>query len=86
MSTTDLSLAVASHAFGWAENMVQTAMKTIPLGQLSGQRLLNAMLVEIPQAVEFAIQLPEKDRQVFTPGLAILSAQHEDQYSRLFRS
>ncbi|MFZ4651654.1 MAG: urease accessory protein UreF, partial [Rubrivivax sp.] len=25
-------------------------------------------------------------RQAFTPGLAILSARHESQYSRLFRS
>jgi urease accessory protein len=86
LSQTDLTLGMTSHAFGWAENMVQTAMKTIPLGQLSGQRLLNALMGEIPQAVEFAIEQLEKDRQVFTPRLAILSAQHEDQYSRLFRS
>jgi urease accessory protein len=86
LSQTDLTLGMTSHAFGWAENMVQTAMKTIPLGQLSGQRLLNALMGEIPQAVEFAIEHLEKDRQVFTPRLAILSAQHEDQYSRLFRS
>jgi urease accessory protein UreF len=26
------------------------------------------------------------DAQAFAPGLAILSAQHEQQYSRLFRS
>jgi urease accessory protein len=30
--------------------------------------------------------LAESERQAFTPMLAILSAQHESQYSRLFRS
>ena len=86
LSQTDLTLGLTSHAFGWAENMAQTAMKTIPLGQLSGQRLLNALMLEIPEAVDFAIERTEKNRQVFTPRLAILSAQHEEQYSRLFRS
>jgi urease accessory protein len=28
----------------------------------------------------------DSERQAFTPMLAILSAQHEAQYSRLFRS
>jgi urease accessory protein len=86
LTETDLTLGLTSHAFGWAENMVQTAMKTIPLGQLAGQRLLNVLIKEIPQAVHFALQQTEFNRQIFTPGLAILSAQHEEQYSRLFRS
>ena len=30
--------------------------------------------------------LDDATRQAFSPGLAILSAQHEAQYSRLFRS
>jgi len=30
--------------------------------------------------------LSDDERRAFTPGLAILSARHETQYSRLFRS
>ena len=30
-------------AFGWAENMVQAALKSVPLGQRSGQRILAAL-------------------------------------------
>ena len=41
---------------------------------------------EIPAAVDHAPTLADDDRQAFTPMLAILSAQHETQYSRLFRS
>ncbi len=73
-------------AFGWAENMVQAAIKSVPLGQLSGQRMLAALSAEIPFAVEHALSRPNNQQQSFTPRLAILSARHETQYSRLFRS
>ena len=73
-------------AFGWAENMVQAAIKSVPLGQLSGQRMLAALSAEIPLAVEHAMSIPDNQQQSFTPRLAILSARHETQYSRLFRS
>jgi urease accessory protein len=73
-------------AFGWAENMMQAALKSVPLGQSSGQRILARLSREIPVAVETAMQLPDDERQAFSPMLAILSSQHETQYSRLFRS
>lgn len=73
-------------AFGWAENMVQAALKSVPLGQSAGQRILSALTAEIPDAVDAAMRLGDAERQVCTPMLAILSAQHETQYSRLFRS
>jgi urease accessory protein len=75
-----------SYAFGWAENMVQAAIKSVPLGQSAGQRILSALTVEIPAAVDLALSLPDEKRQAFSPMLAILSARHEVQYSRLFRS
>ena len=78
--------ALLSFAFGWAENMVQAALKVVPLGQSAGQRVLANMLEVLPAAVDMAIALPTAERQAFTPMLAILSAQHEIQYSRLFRS
>lgn len=73
-------------AFGWAENLVQAAIKSVPLGQGAGQRMLARLAQQIPQAVDHAIALPDEHRQAFTPLLAILSARHETQYSRLFRS
>ena len=78
--------ALLAYAFGWAENMVQAALKAVPLGQSAGQRILARLTTEIPRAVEFALALPDHARQAFSPMLAILSAQHEHQYSRLFRS
>ena len=75
-----------AYAFGWAENMVQAAIKSVPLGQGAGQRILSRLAAAIPAAVDHALSLPDAQRQVFSPMLAILSAQHEVQYSRLFRS
>ncbi len=75
-----------AYAFGWAENMVQAAIKSVPLGQSAGQRILSALTAEIPAAVNHALSLGHDDLQAFSPMLAILSAQHEVQYSRLFRS
>ncbi len=73
-------------AFGWAENMMQAALKAVPLGQSAGQRILSKLAAEIPAAVDHALQLDDSGRQSFSPMLAILSARHETQYSRLFRS
>jgi urease accessory protein len=73
-------------AFGWAENMMQAAIKAVPLGQSAGQRILLRLADAIPAAADHALALDDADRQAFAPMLAILSARHETQYSRLFRS
>lgn len=78
--------ALLSFAFGWAENMVQAALKAVPLGQSAGQRILAALVEAIPPVLEQAIAQSDDERQAFSPMLSILSAQHETQYSRLFRS
>ncbi|MFZ2121811.1 MAG: urease accessory UreF family protein [Rhodoferax sp.] len=87
-SATDAPVreGLLAYAFGWAENMVQAAIKSVPLGQSAGQRILSALTAAIPAAIDHALSLPDSARQAFSPMLAILSAQHEVQYSRLFRS
>ncbi len=87
-SITRASVAdcLSSYAFGWAENMVQAAVKAVPLGQNAGQRILADLANEIHRAVADGIARDDDSRQAFAPMLAILSAQHETQYSRLFRS
>lgn len=78
--------ALQAYAFGWAENMAQAALKAVPLGQGSGQRMLAVLSRLIPQAVHTALAHSDDTRQAFSPMLAILSSRHETQYSRLFRS
>ena len=87
-SSTQASVrdCLMSFAFGWAENMTQAAVRAVPLGQTDGQRILANLADQIPAAVDHAISLKDSGRQAFSPMLAILSSQHETQYSRLFRS
>lgn len=77
---------LAAYAFGWAENGVQAAVRAVPLGQSAGQRILGRLAAQVPVAVQAALATRDEDRQAFAPMLAIVSARHEIQYSRLFRS
>jgi urease accessory protein len=86
LAQTPIDQALQACAFGWAENMTQAALKAVPLGQNAGQRMLARLAREIPLAVQTAMALQDEDRQAFNPMLAILSARHETQYSRIFRS
>ena len=86
LSGAPLRDVLLAFGFGWAENMVQAAMRSVPLGQSAAQRMLARLIDALPDAVQRAAALGDDERQAFTPMLAILSAQHETQYSRLFRS
>jgi urease accessory protein len=86
LANAPIENALQAYAFGWAENMTQAALKAVPLGQISGQKILARLAQEIPEAVEYAMALSDNDRQAFCPMLAVMSARHETQYSRLFRS
>jgi len=82
----DTRAVALSFAFGWCENMVQAALKAVPLGQNAGQRILAALAHDIPAVVERALTMGDDERQAATPMLAILASHHETQYTRLFRS
>jgi len=78
--------ALAGYLWAWCENQVAAAIKVVPLGQTAGQRILSALIVQIPVLVERAMLTTDEGIGVLCPGLAIGSARHETQYSRLFRS
>lgn len=81
-----LDEALTAYLWSWLENQVIGAVKLIPLGQVAGQSLLFELGQDLPRIVEQALRLADEELCNFSPGLAILSAQHETQYSRLFRS
>ncbi|GJG93242.1 urease accessory protein UreF [Cupriavidus pauculus] len=80
---------LAAYAFNWAENQVAAAIKAVPLGQVAGQRMLRGLHGHVLDAAEEAAQradaVPPR-LSTFSPMLGVLSARHETQYSRLFRS
>lgn len=77
---------LTAYLYGWAENQVMAALKTVPLGQSAGQRLLLGLRPAIEACVDTALSLEDADLGTQSPMLALLSSAHETQYSRLFRS
>jgi urease accessory protein len=78
--------ALAAYAFAWVENQAAAALKAVPLGQIAGQRIIVALREPIDTAVQRALATSSDEINTFSPQLGILSARHESQYSRLFRS
>ena len=78
--------ALAAYLFAWIENQVLAALKSVPLGQTQAQRMLLALAARIPAVATTAGSLRDDELSNFAPGLAMLSARHETQYSRIFRS
>jgi len=77
---------INGYLWSWTENQVAAAIKLVPIGQTAGQKILSYATTVIPQLVEQGLALSDDDIGFATPGLAIASAHHETQYSRLFRS
>jgi urease accessory protein len=73
--------AAVAYLWSWLENQVMAALKAVPLGQTAGQKILLALGGELERLAAGEMQWSN-----LAPGLALLSARHETQYSRLFRS
>ena len=84
----NIGLEQAANGFiwTWLDNQIAAAIKLVPLGQTDGQKVLSELLLEIPQIVEEGFNVKDDEIGASLPMMAILSAQHETQYSRLFRS
>jgi urease accessory protein len=78
--------ALHAYAWSWLENQASAAMKTVPLGQVAGQKILLELGGRLPALVASAMALPDEDISNFCPGLSIAGCRHETQYTRLFRS
>ena len=77
---------LTAFCFSWLETQVAAAMKLVPLGQAAGHRILNRCRTEVPMVIRAAADTRPEDISSWAPMLGILSARHESQYSRLFRS
>ncbi|MFW3613261.1 urease accessory protein UreF [Billgrantia antri] len=78
--------AMLGFAWAWLENQLAVACKALPLGHTAAQRLVEWLRSELVAAVDEALELKDDELGPALPGLALASALHETQYSRLFRS
>ena len=73
-------------AWAWLENQLAVACKALPLGHTAAQRIIEQLRPALVDAVDHALTLYDDELGPVPPGLALASALHETQYSRLFRS
>lgn len=78
--------ALHVYLWSWLENQVTAALKSFALGQSAAQAALFTLAADIAATVIAAGEIEDDDLTNSCPGLALLCAQHETQYSRLFRS
>jgi urease accessory protein len=82
----DSRMACQGYLWSWLENQVAAATKLVPLGQTNAQQLLAELLPSIPQAIDSSETVTDLTIGASLPAIAMASAWHETQYSRLFRS
>lgn len=80
---------LAAYLFTWLENQVTSAIKSVPIGQMAGQRILTRIRGQLQGALDVALKRSQAVPPLldtFAPQYAIISSRHESQFSRLFRS
>lgn len=80
---------LTAYLYTWVENQVAAAIKSVPLGQVAGQRILIRLRAHLPAVVAAALARSRAQPPAlatFAPHYAIVSSRHETQFSRLFRS
>jgi urease accessory protein len=82
----DLTSAQSGYCWTYIDNQVAAATKLVPLGQTQAQNLLFELTENIQLIIEKSNQVDDENIGASLPHLAMASAWHETQYSRLFRS
>ncbi|WP_440876783.1 urease accessory protein UreF [Thalassotalea sp. PLHSN55] len=82
----DLTSVQSGYCWTFIDNQVAAATKLVPLGQTQAQNLLFDLTEKVDAAIAVAEKLTDDEIGGSLPHLAMASAWHETQYSRLFRS
>ncbi len=82
----EIEVAILGALHSWANNLVNAAVKLIPLAQTVGQKLLLELQIQIILSSKEVIQLKDDKLSSCSWGLSLASMAHEVQYTRLFRS
>jgi urease accessory protein len=82
----DLISAQSGYCWTYIDNQVAAATKLVPLGQTQAQNLLFELSENTQLIIEKSNNIADEDIGTSLPHLAMASAWHETQYSRLFRS
>ncbi|MDR1775483.1 MAG: urease accessory protein UreF [Actinomycetes bacterium] len=87
-TTHDIVLndALSSYLYAHVSSMVTCCLKTVPLSQTDGQKILDRIRPRYPELLAALENLNESDLARSCPGLELRSMQHERLYSRMYMS
>ena len=78
--------AIEGFLYSYTSSTITTCVKSIPLSQTHGQRLLYKSYEIFEEILSILPSLTLKDLCISTPGFDIRCMQHETLYSRLYMS
>ncbi len=81
-----LEATLTAYLHGFAANLVSALVRLVPLGQTDGQKTTTALMATITQLAQNPPAGNLDQLASSTQMLDFFSMQHEDQYTRLFRS
>lgn len=82
----DLLDACIAHAWTLLENQVMAGTKLLPMGQTAAQTMLAELVEPLMAYIHKGLAVDDDSIGLSLPGLAIASALHETQYTRLYAS
>ena len=78
--------ALTAYLHAFAANLVSAGVRLVPLGQTAGQRILAGLQPTVLEVAAVGENRSPDDLGSAAAGVDWTSAQHETQYTRLFRS
>ena len=81
-----LELTLTAYLHGFAANVVSALVRLVPLGQTDGQKTTQALMSDITEISQMTSGETPENFSSSTLMVERCSMQHEDQYTRLFRS
>ena len=82
----DLSNMAVGYIYSWLSNLVSAAVRSVPFGQTTGQQIIFRLSTDILQSSQSALKYLDNELEWCGWGVNLACANHETQYSRLFRS
>jgi urease accessory protein len=82
----DASNTTVGYIYSWLSNLVSAAVRSVPFGQTTGQQIIFRLSTDILNSSQSALQRLDDQLEWCGWGASLACANHETQYSRLFRS
>ena len=82
----DVSSTTLGYIYAWLSNLVSAAVRSVPFGQTTGQQVIFRLSTDISNSSQLALQRLDDQLEWCGWGASFACANHETQYSRLFRS